>query len=167
MAGARAAEVEFHTSKGLMVFDIDEERAPLTAENFLTYVRDGFYDGLIFHRVIPGFVIQGGGFDENMQQRETRAPVQNEAANQLRNLRYTLSMARTSDPHSATSQFFINLTDNGSLDYSANNPGYAVFGEVVEGQEVVDSIATVETSTVGPYRDVPVQPVVVEKAVVR
>lgn len=162
-----AAEVEMRTSKGVMVISVDEKRAPETAVNFLQYVRDGFFDGLIFHRVIPGFVVQGGGFTPDMQQRETRAPIQNEADNGLKNKKYTLSMARTNDPHSATSQFFINLVDNASLDFDGPYPpGYAVFGEVISGQEVVDAIAAVKTTTVGHYRDVPETPVIIEKATV-
>lgn len=157
-------EVEMRTNLGAIVIRVDERRAPETAANFLQYADDGFFDGLVFHRVIPGFVIQGGGFTPNMQRRETRAPIANEADNGLKNAKYTLSMARTSDPNSATSQFFINLADNAPLDYSAQNPGYAVFGEVVAGQEVVDAIAKVETGTVGGFRDVPVKPVVIEKA---
>lgn len=162
-----AAEVEMHTGKGVMLVSVDEDRAPATAANFLQYVRDGFFDGLIFHRVIPGFVVQGGGFEPGMRKRPTRAPIRNEADNGLKNLKYTLSMARTNDPHSATSQFFINLADNGNLDYSAANPGYAVFGEVISGREVVDAIAAVQTRTVGHFRDVPAPPVVIEKAVVK
>ena len=129
--------------------------------------RDGFFDGLIFHRVIPGFVIQGGGFSPEMRQKETREPVVNEASNGLKNLKYTLSMARTNDPHSATSQFFINLKDNANLDPSAKNPGYAVFGEVREGKETVDAIAAVATGNVGRLGDVPKEPVVILEAKVR
>ena len=164
---ATAAEVEMHTSKGLLRISVDEEKAPLTAANFLQYVRDGFFDGLIFHRVIPGFVIQGGGFTADFTLRGNRAPIKNEANNGLKNLKYTLSMARTNDPNSATSQFFINLSDNASLDYAANNPGYAVFGKVVAGQEVVDAIAAVGTRTHGHHQDVPQEPVVIEKATAR
>jgi cyclophilin family peptidyl-prolyl cis-trans isomerase len=121
------AWVEMTTNKGVMLIEIDKKNAPLTAANFISYVENGFFDGLIFHRVIPGFVIQGGGFSPEMKQKETAAPIQNEAGNGLKNLRYSLSMARTNDPHSATSQFFINLNDNGNLDRSPSNPGYAVW----------------------------------------
>lgn len=163
---AAAREVEMRTDKGVMVISVDEKRAPLSAANFLQYVREGFFDGLIFHRVIPGFVIQGGGFTPDMQKRATRAPIQNEADNGRKNAKYTLSMARTNNPHSATSQFFINLADNASLDYSGGNPGYAVFGEVIKGREVVDAIAAVPTKNVGRYRDVPATPIVIQKATI-
>ena len=167
-SSAAAAEVEMRTSKGEMLIFVDEERAPKTAANFLQYVRDGFFDGLIFHRVVPGFVIQGGGFSPDMRKKETRPPIVNEASNGLKNLKYTLSMARTPDPHSATSQFFINLTDNTvHLDPSAKNPGYAVFGEVREGKETVDAIAAVATGNVGRLGDVPKEPVVILEAKVR
>ena len=162
---AAAAQVEMRTTLGVLVIEVDEKRAPETAANFLKYVDDGFFDGLIFHRVIPGFVIQGGGFTPDMQKRDTRAPIVNEANNGRKNAKYTLSMARTNDPNSATSQFFINLAHNEPLDYSANNPGYAVFGEVISGQEVVDAVAKVKTTTFAPYRDVPEVPVIIEKAV--
>lgn len=163
---AAAAEVEMHTSKGLIVLDIDEENAPATAANFLQYARDGFFDGVIFHRIIPGFVIQGGGFEPGMQKRETRAPIQFEETG-LKNAKYSISMARTNDPHSATSQFFINLNDNRPLDGGGGQPGYAVFGKVVEGAEVVDEIATVQTGNQQRYRDVPLEDIIIEKAVVR
>ena len=166
-ASGAAGEVEMRTSKGVIVIAVDEERAPLTAANFLQYARDGFFDGLIFHRVIPGFVIQGGGFTPDMQKRQTRPPIQNEAANGWKNKKYTLSMARTHDPHSASSQFFINLADNANLDYAPPNPGYAVFGEVIEGREVVDAIAAVPTVNAGHYRDIPENPVVIESATVK
>ena len=166
-SSAVAAEVAMRTSKGEMLIFVDEERAPKTAANFLQYVRDGFFDGLIFHRVIPGFVIQGGGFSPDMREKETRPPIVNEASNGLKNLKYTLSMARTNDPHSATSQFFINLKDNANLDPSAASPGYAVFGEVREGKETVDAIAAVATGNVGPFGDVPKEPVVILEAKVR
>lgn len=163
---ALAAEVVFETNKGKMVFFIDTKKAPVSAENFLQYARDGFFDNTIFHRVIPNFVIQGGGFLPTMKPKPTRAPIQNESANGLKNKKYTLSMARTNDPHSATSQFFINLSDNAPLDPNPaqNNAGYAVFGFVSEGQEVVDAIAAVPTGNVGRYRDVPTEPIVVSKA---
>ena len=169
-AAACAAEqgqrVQMQTSMGDIVIAVDAKKAPKTAENFLQYARDGFFDGLIFHRVIPNFVIQGGGFTPKMEQRQTRPPIVNEDDNGLKNLRYSLSMARTSDPNSATSQFFINLKDNSFLDAAANKRGYAVFGMVVEGQAVVDAIAGVATGNVGPFADVPKEPVVIKKAVV-
>ena len=161
-----AVEVEFTTNKGVIVIDVDEENAPITAANFLQYVNDGFYVGLIFHRVIPNFVIQGGGFTPDMQIRETRAPIQNEADNGLKNKHYSLSMARTNDPHSATSQFFINLKDNDFLDRQAGNPGYAVFGVVTEGKEVIDAIAVVATGPVPPYSDVPKEAVIITQTAV-
>lgn len=170
---AAAEEVVFETNHGEMIFFIDADAAPATAENFLQYARDGFFDGTIFHRVIPGFVIQGGGFTipagegaAAMVQKPTREPIQNEAANGVKNKRYSLSMARTADPHSATSQFFINLQDNASLDYDpgAGNAGYAVFGFVSEGHAVVDAIAAVQTTAFGPFRDVPAAPVIVSAA---
>ncbi|MCH9705215.1 MAG: peptidyl-prolyl cis-trans isomerase [Proteobacteria bacterium] len=163
---ANAAEVEFITNKGVILVKVDEEKAPITAKNFLDYVNEGFFDGLIFHRVIPNFVIQGGGFETQMKRRAVKAPIQNEASNGLKNLKYTLSMARTNDPHSATSQFFINLKDNTNLDPSAASAGYAVFAKVIAGEEVVDAIAKVPTGTHGPFRDVPKEEVIIEKAVV-
>lgn len=158
--------VVFETTHGEMVIELHPDEAPVSVENFLQYVRDGFYDGLVFHRVIPGFVIQGGGFESGMVKRETRPPIENEADNGLLNLRYSLSYARTGDPHSATSQFFINLADNAFLDKanSGDGWGYAVFGRVVEGQEVVDRIGGVETGQHGGFRDVPVEDVVINRA---
>ncbi len=164
VAAQTPPEVEMQTTLGAIVIRVDEKRAPQTAANFLQYVDDGFFDGLIFHRVIPGFVIQGGGFTPDMQKRETRAPIINEANNGRKNAKYTLSMARTQDPNSATSQFFINVADNAALDYSAENPGYAVFGEVVAGMEIVDAIVQVKTGGRLGYKDVPEQDVVIEKA---
>lgn len=140
------------------------DEAPITVENFLKYVDDGFFDGTVFHRVIPGFVIQGGGFSKNMERKDTRAPIRNEAENGLRNERGTLSMARTQDIHSATSQFFINLGDNNVLDHGKRDFGYAVFGRVVSGMDVVDRIAAAPTTTRGVHRDVPVDPVCIESA---
>ena len=164
---APAVEVLFETSKGNMVFQVDEERAPQTAKNFLRYVRAGFYDGLIFHRVIPDFVIQAGGFTPDMQPRPTTfPPIKYEAGSDLKNLRYTLSMARTSDPHSATSQFFINLKDNTALDGQAGRPGYVVFGRVIQGQSIVNSIAHVKTGRAAGHSDVPVEAITILKAVV-
>jgi len=163
---AQEPKVKVETSMGNFVIELDQQKAPKTVRNFLLYVRSGFYDGTIFHRVIPGFVIQGGGFDEKMTQKPTRSPIENEAANRLKNKRYTLSMARTNDPHSATSQFFINLRDNDMLDYRASNAqgyGYAVFGRVVQGQDVIDSIAAVPTGRRGMHDDVPVRSVIIKK----
>ncbi len=158
--------VTMTTNYGTVQIEIFEDQAPGTARNFLDYVRDGFYDGLIFHRVIPNFMIQGGGFEPGMKQKSNKAPIQNEADNGLKNTRGTLSMARTGDPHSATSQFFINLKDNDFLDHTGKNArgwGYAVFGQVVSGMEVVDQIAAVETGSSGPYQDVPRADVVITK----
>ena len=158
--------VRLHTNHGIIGIELDAEHAPKTVENFLQYVRTGHYNNTIFHRVINGFVIQGGGFDARMTQKPTRAPIVNEASNGLHNERGTLAMARTMEPNSATSQFYINLSDNGqALNYAGpERPGYAVFGKVVQGMDVVDAIAKVQTGSSGPYRDVPVEPVVVETA---
>ncbi len=154
------------TSHGDIILELDQEKAPISSENFLAYAADGHFDGTIFHRVIPGFMIQGGGFAADMRQKSTKAPIANEADNGLKNGRGTIAMARTSDPHSATSQFFVNLTDNAFLDHKGKTPqgwGYAVFGEVVEGMEVVDAIARVATGTSGPHSDVPKEPVVMDR----
>lgn len=156
--------IHFKTTLGEIQIELDPKHAPLTAQNFLEYVTAKFYDGLIFHRVIPGFVIQGGGFDAQMQQRATRHPIANESDNGLKNVRGSLSMARTSDPHSATAQFFINLVDNPSLDHQPGRPGYAVFARVAEGMQVVDQIAAQPTGQSGPHSDVPVTPIVIERA---
>lgn len=156
--------VIFKTNLGEIHIQVDEDNAPVTAENFLAYVRDGFYEGVIFHRVIPGFVIQGGGFDDGMNQKATREPIKNESDNGLDNERGTLSMARTQDPHSATSQFFINLSDNAPLDSRGRQPGYAVFGRVVEGMDVVDSIAKAPTGSHGFHQDVPQETIKIESA---
>lgn len=159
--------VAFDTSKGKIVIELWEDKAPKTVANFLQYVKSGHFDGTIFHRVIPGFVIQGGGMTADMTQKPTKPPVQNEADNGLKNSRGTLSMARTSDPNSASSQFFINLKDNASLDHrgkSMQGWGYAVFGQVVEGMDVVDQIAQVRTGNKSGHSDVPVEPIVVRKA---
>lgn len=161
--------VALETSKGALVLELDAARAPKTVENFLAYVRAGHYDGTIFHRVIPGFMIQGGGFDEKMTQRATRPPIANEADNGLKNKRGTVAMARTGDPHSASAQFFVNTVDNGFLDHQSKDArgwGYAVFGRVVEGMETVDAIAKVATGNRGPFQDVPLEPVVIRKATV-
>ncbi|WP_423823949.1 peptidylprolyl isomerase [Salinisphaera sp. SPP-AMP-43] len=157
--------VIFKTNLGDIHIEVDEHNAPITAENFLSYVRDGFYDGVIFHRVIPGFVVQGGGFDESLNQKSTNPPIANESNNGLDNERGTLSMARTQDPDSATAQFFINLEDNEQLNHMGTRPGYAVFARVVEGMDVVDAIAEVPTGAAGPFRqDVPQQTVKIESA---
>ncbi len=164
-APAAAPRVELVTNMGTIVLQLDPSRAPLTVANFLHYVKQGFYDGTVFHRVIPGFMIQGGGYTASLQQKPTGAPIALESRNGLRNLRGTIAMARTSDPNSATSQFFINLVNNPSLDYPhPDGFGYAVFGDVVSGMKVVDRIAAVPTHTVGPMQNVPVQPVLIRSA---
>lgn len=147
------------TSHGDIEIELNQDKAPKSVENFLKYVDKGHYNGTIFHRVIPGFMVQGGGFDANMQQKPTDAPIMNEANNGLHNTRGTLAMARTSSPHSATSQFFINHADNAFLNYGARDMGYAVFGKVVKGMEVVDKIAAVPTTTRGMHQNVPSEPV--------
>ena len=160
--------IRFTTNMGVIDIELDHERAPLTSANFETYVREGFYDGVIFHRVIPGFMIQGGGFLPGMHQKETHAPIQNEAANGLKNDRYTIAMARTMDPHSATAQFFINVANNDFLNHKNETPsgyGYAVFGKVIQGQDVVDRIKSVSTGSYGPYQDVPKTPVIIKSIV--
>ena len=158
-----APTVELQTSMGKIVVELDAQKAPKSAANFLQYAKDGFYAGTIFHRVIPGFMIQGGGFDAKMSQKKTQAPIENEAKNGLKNQRGTLAMARTGDPHSATAQFFINHKDNAPLDYpSRDGWGYAVFGKVIEGMEVVDKIASVPTGNTGMHGDVPRTPIVIE-----
>jgi peptidyl-prolyl cis-trans isomerase B (cyclophilin B) len=159
--------VRLHTNLGTITLELDAERAPLTVANFLQYVKDGHYTNTLFHRVIEGFMIQGGGFEPGMRQKPTRAPVENEADNGLANAAYTIAMARTSDPHSATAQFFINVADNFFLDHTAPTPkgwGYCVFGRVVEGTEVVDRIARVATGRRGLHENVPLEDVVIERA---
>ena len=159
--------VTLDTSKGKIVLELYSDKAPKTVLNFLTYVDAGFYDGTIFHRVIPGFMIQGGGFNAEMQQKESRPPIENEADNGLQNERGTIAMARTPDPHSATAQFFINTVDNDFLNHkskSAQSWGYAVFGKVVEGIDVVDEISRVKTVSRGTHQDVPAETVVIVKA---
>ncbi|HID46851.1 MAG TPA: peptidyl-prolyl cis-trans isomerase [Chromatiaceae bacterium] len=157
--------ITLKTNMGDIVIELDEEKAPISSENFKQYVRDGFYDGVIFHRVIPNFMIQGGGFMPDMMQKATREPIENEAKNGLSNEKYTLAMARTMEPHSASAQFFINTKDNSFLDYPGQDGwGYAVFGKVVEGTDVVDKIEKVETGNKAGHSDVPVEPVVIEKA---
>jgi peptidyl-prolyl cis-trans isomerase B (cyclophilin B) len=160
--------VELTTSAGTIRIELDDAKAPKTVENFLNYVRAGHYDGTVFHRVIGGFMIQGGGFTPDMKQKPTQAPIENEAGNGLKNDKYTLAMARTNAPHSATAQFFINTVDNGFLNFKSASPqgfGYAVFGKVVAGTDVVDKIEKVATGRKGGHDDVPVQDVVIEKAV--
>ena len=160
--------VEMETSAGTFRIELDDERAPDTVRNFLEYVNKGHYDGTVFHRVIKGFMLQGGGFDAQMNQKATAAPIQNEAKNGLKNKRYTLAMARTSAPHSATAQFFINTVDNGFLDFTAESPqgwGYAVFGRVVDGTDVVDTIEKVRTGNRGGHADVPLESVTIVRAV--
>ncbi|MFH1882232.1 MAG: peptidylprolyl isomerase [Planctomycetota bacterium] len=163
--GEGTKTVKLETSMGNIVIELNEQAAPVTVKNFLGYVEESFFDGTIFHRVIPGFMIQGGGFTTEMEQKETRAPIINEAANGLKNERGTIAMARQNDPDSATCQFFINHRDNGPLDYVENiRPGYTVFGKVTEGMDVVDAIASVNTTTRMDYNDVPVKPVVIKSA---
>jgi len=157
--------VRLHTNFGIIALDLDAERAPETVKNFLAYVESGFYSNTVFHRVIDGFMVQGGGFEPGMRQKPARNPIKNEADNGLKNERYTIAMARTSEPHSASSQFFINVKDNGFLDHTAQNPqgwGYCVFGKVVEGRDVVDKIKQVKTGKRGGHADVPVQDVIIE-----
>jgi cyclophilin family peptidyl-prolyl cis-trans isomerase len=157
--------IKLETTKGDIVIEVNETAAPVTSANFLKYVQDGFYDGTIFHRVIPGFMIQGGGFTPDMTEKPTRAPIVNEAKNGLKNDRGTIAMARLTNPNSATAQFFINHINNSFLNYSGpRNPGYAVFGKVTEGMDVVDEIAKVPTSSKGPYENVPVEPVIIKSA---
>jgi len=161
--------VKLTTTAGDIVIELDAANAPKSAENFLAYTRDGFYDNTVFHRVIDGFMVQGGGFEPGMKQKTTNAPIENEANNGLKNDKYTLAMARTNDPHSATSQFFINVANNDFLNHTAPTPqgwGYAVFGKVVEGQDVVDAIRGVKTGNSGFHQNVPTNDVVIEKAVI-
>lgn len=160
---SNATVVTMVTNKGTIKIELDKEKAPGTVENFLGYVKAGHYDKTIFHRVIDKFMIQGGGFDEKMTQKATKAPIKTEANNGLKNVRGSISMARTNDVNSATAQFFINLVDNAFLDYP-NGGGYTVFGKVVEGLNVVDDIATSKTGTFGMHSDVPVKPVIIESA---
>ncbi len=159
--------VKLHTSLGTITLELDEAKAPQTVANFLEYVNSGFYDNTVFHRVIDGFMIQGGGFQPGMKQKPTRANIKNEADNGLTNAAYTVAMARTPDPHSASSQFFINVSDNDFLDFrapTAQGYGYCVFGKVVKGKEVVDQIKKVATGSRGMHGDVPVEDVVIKKA---
>ena len=161
--------VEMHTSKGLITLELDAEKAPVTVANFIEYVNSGHFDGTIFHRVIPGFVIQGGGLESGMKEKPTQAPIENEADNGLKNVTGSICMARTNDPHSATSQFFINLKDYQFLDHTEKSPqgwGYAVFGQVTGGMDVVEAIAAVQTGNAGFHQDVPVEDIVVEKVTI-
>lgn len=159
--------IKLHTNHGVIALELDSEKAPLTVQNFIDYVNSGHYDNTVFHRVIDGFMIQGGGFEPGMTQKKTRPPIQNEAANGLKNDKYTVAMARTSDVHSASSQFFINVADNNFLNYTASTSqgfGYCVFGKVVEGQDVVDRIKKVKTGDRSGHQNVPLEDVVLQKA---
>ena len=159
--------VKLETSYGDIVIALDSAAAPVTAANFIGYVDSGFYNGTVFHRVIPGFMIQGGGLTADMKEKATRPPIINEAGNGLKNLRGSIAMARTNDPNSATAQFFINLVDNSFLNHTADTPegwGYCVFGKVTSGMEIVDSIAKTSTANMGMYQNVPIVPVVIKKA---
>lgn len=169
-SGESTVKVKLQTSLGDIVLELDQAKAPITTENFVRYVNEGFYKGTIFHRVIPGFMAQGGGFTESFEQKSTHAPIQNEANNGLANDRGTIAMARTPDPHSGSSQFFINFSDNGFLNFSSETMqgwGYAVFGKVVEGMEVVDSMAEIPTGSGGPMpTDVPQTTILIKEAIV-
>ncbi|MDP2242025.1 MAG: peptidylprolyl isomerase [Burkholderiales bacterium] len=159
--------IKLHTNHGVITLELDTEKAPATVANFLQYVQDGFFSNTVFHRVIDGFMIQGGGFEPGMKQKPTREKVKNEADNGLKNDEYTVAMARTQDPHSATAQFFINIADNTFLNHTAPTPqgwGYCVFGKVVDGIDVVDKIKKVKTGSRGMHQDVPAEDVVIEKA---
>src|SRR5678816_736798 len=161
--------VDLETSQGTIRLELDDEKAPVTVKNFITNVENGHYDGTVFHRVIKGFMIQGGGFEPGMKQKPTGKPIRNEANNGLKNARYTLAMARTSDPHSATAQFFINAADNAFLDHKAESSqgwGYAVFGRVIEGEDVVDAIEKVATGSKSGHGDVPLDDVTIQRATV-
>jgi len=163
-----AKQVELHTTAGVITLELDEAKAPVTVENFLSYVADGHYDGTVFHRVIKGFMIQGGGFEAGMKQKATKGEIKNEANNGLKNDKYTIAMARTSAPHSASAQFFINGADNDFLNFKSETPngwGYAVFGKVIAGADVVSQIEKVRTGNKGGHGDVPLEDVVITKAV--
>ena len=164
-----AAQVLMTTTVGPITLELDADNAPKTVENFLSYVSSGFYDGTIFHRIIDNFMIQGGGFDAEMSQKETEAPIENEANNGLKNLRGSIAMARTQDPHSATAQFFINVKDNDFLNHTGENMqgwGYAVFGKVAEGEDVLDKIRCVQTGSSAGHQDVPVEPIIIESVTI-
>ncbi len=168
-AAAKNPQVKLTTTMGDIVLELYPDKAPATVANFLQYVKDGYYNGTVFHRVISTFMIQGGGMDANLKQKATRAPIKNEADNGLKNEPYTVAMARTQDPNSATSQFFINVADNQALNFRGKNPrdwGYAVFGKVVQGKDVVDKIKAVSTGTKGMYENVPTTPVVINQATI-
>jgi cyclophilin family peptidyl-prolyl cis-trans isomerase len=167
LAIAANPQVELRTNMGAVVLELDAQKAPQTVENFIQYVKSGHYDGTVFHRVIPGFMVQGGGFTPEMREKPTRGNIKNEAANGLRNTVGTVAMARTPDPHSASAQFFINVSDNGFLDFRSPTRegfGYAVFGKVVKGMDVVNAIVKVPTGARPPHSDVPLKPVVIERA---
>lgn len=168
-SGARAANpvVVMETSLGTIKIELYEDKAPGTVKNFLAYTNDKFYDGTVFHRVIDGFMIQGGGMEPGLKQKQTKAPIKNESANGLSNMRGTIAMARTSDPDSATAQFFINVKDNKNLDKSPGNAGYCVFGRVIEGMDVVDKIKNVKTTSKDRYQDVPETDVVIKSVTVQ
>lgn len=164
-----ATKAELKTSLGTIELELDEAKAPITVKNFVDYAKAGFYEGTIFHRVIPGFMVQGGGFTKEMKQKETKTPIKNEAGNGLKNDKYTVAMARTMVVDSATAQFFINVADNAFLNHRSETMsgfGYAVFGKVTKGQDVVDKIAAVKTTTVFPHQNVPETPVVIEKVTI-
>lgn len=161
---AKQTQVKLSTTQGDIILQLEDERAPETVKNFLAYVNSGFYDGLVFHRVIPNFMIQGGGFDKNMIKKATKAPIKNEAKNGLNNIRGSIAMARTPRKDSATSQFFINLVDNKSLNHNVRGYGYAVFGKVISGLDVVDAIAAQPTGQQGVYGNVPKKPIVINSA---
>jgi peptidyl-prolyl cis-trans isomerase B (cyclophilin B) len=164
-----AAHILMTTTVGSMTLELDPDNAPKTVENFLSYVSNGFYDGTIFHRVIENFMVQGGGFTADMEQKATQAPIENEANNGLENVRGTIAMARTQDPHSATAQFFINVQDNDFLNHSGENMqgwGYAVFGKVTDGEDVLDKIRCVQTGSQAGHQDVPVDPIIIESVTV-
>ena len=159
--------IKLHTNFGVIALELDEAKAPETVKNFISYVEAGHYSNTVFHRVIPGFMIQGGGFEPDMKQKECKAPIKNEADNGLKNNAYTIAMARTNDPHSATAQFFINVVDNDFLNFKSPTPngwGYCVFGKVVEGTEVVDKIKAVKTGNAGFHQNVPKEDVIIERA---
>lgn len=163
-APAATTRVLLTTSEGNIELALDNQKAPVSVKNFVEYVNNGFYNGTTFHRVIPGFMIQGGGFVDEMKQKATNPPIKNEADNGLRNLRGTIAMARTAEKDSATSQFFINVADNAFLDHGQRDFGYAVFGKVVKGMDVADKISQVQTTNVGPYQNVPSKPIVIKSA---
>ena len=168
VANAANPMVELHTNRGVITLELDAEKAPATVENFIAYVSSGFYNGTVFHRVIDGFMIQGGGFDQALRQRPTRAPIRNEASNGLKNATGTIAMARTSDPNSATAQFFINLVDNPGLDYPRpDGHGYTVFGKVTSGMDIVTAIGKSPVRRAGMHQHLPVDPVIVERTVLR